>query len=201
MRRGMWAFGKGQYVRDVAAFWLSRLSTLRKRVRLATFLQTLAVEPGDVVALTADELGEGTFRGEVQSVRHEPGSGRDGRMDVIAMELRLPVWAGCTSSCELACESACESACEASCESACESACELSCETSCQNTCQLDCAAAAESLCATACMSTSCEVACEVFVTGIDGWDCAACESVCEASCETGCESLCEAVCESGAES
>jgi hypothetical protein len=199
-RISLWAYGEAPFARDAARFWLERWKAQRRRVTLTTFLQSLAVEPGDVVALTADELGGLEYRAEVECVRHRPGSSRDGRIDAIELEMRLPVWAGCEGSCELACETGCESACEAGCETGCESACELSCEAACQSLCELDCAAAAESLCSTDCMATACEVACEVFVTSLDGWGCGACETDCQVCCEAVCESACETACETGCE-
>jgi len=195
-----WAYGEARFVEDAARFWLERWKAIRRRVRLATFLQGMAIEPGDVVELGAGIVGDRSYRAEVQSVRHLPGSGRDGRIDRIELELRLPVWAGCESSCELACESSCESACEGSCESGCEGSCEGPCESACQGLCELACTAAAESLCQTDCMAAACEVACEVIVTGLTGWGCGACETDCQVSCETSCESVCESLCESGGE-
>jgi len=196
-----WAFADSTEVERSARFWLARWCEVRRRARVSTFLQTLDVEPGDTVALDCDDICKDTVAAEVTGVRHRPGSGRDGRMAGIDIDLRLPLVAGCSSSCELACESACESACEASCESACESGCEGSCEQSCQGLCELDCAAAAEFLCTTACMASACEVACEVFVTGLDGWGCGACETACQVVCEAVCESVCEVLCESSCES
>lgn len=192
-RIDFWAYGCARFVEEAARFWLERWKAVRRRVHVATFLQALAVEPGDIVRL-------GDWKGEIQRVKYLPGSGRSGRIDRIELELRLPAWAGCSSSCELACESSCQSGCEAFCETACETTCELACELSCQGSCELACTAAAESLCQTDCMATSCEVACEVLVTGLVGWGCGACQTDCQVSCECSCESLCESLCESGGE-
>jgi hypothetical protein len=196
-----WAFADSAEVERAGRFWLARWCEVRRRAIVSTFLTTLEVEPGDVVAFDCDEFGGSPVSAEVAAVRHRPGSGVDGRMAGIDLDLRLPLTAGCSSSCELACESGCESACEGSCQSACESGCEVTCEAACQGLCELDCAAAAEFLCATACMAAACEVACEVFVTGLDGWGCGACETACQVACEAACESVCEAYCESSCES
>ena len=200
-RVGFWAFADSAEVERAAAFWLARWCEVRRRALVSTFLTTLEVEPGDTVAFDCDEFAGSPVSAEVAAVRHRPGSGSGGRMAGIDLDLRLPIIAGCSGSCELACESGCESACEAACESACEAACEVTCEAACQGLCELDCAAAAEFLCTTACMAAACEVACEVFITGLDGWGCGACETACQVACEAACESVCEAYCESSCES
>lgn len=202
----LFAYNETELVREITNFWLWRYALIRRRIKLRTFLQTMSLVPGDVVSLSAPELGSGSFNCEVENVRHIPGSSVDDRIDQIELDMRLPIEAGCENSCELGCEVTCQTQCEStSCETSCEFGCEAVCETGCQSTCELDCAAASEALCQSACMAVACEVACEVIIMSTDGWSCGACESacqiMCESSCETSCEASCESMCESGTES
>lgn len=201
----LWAFVSEAQARIAAEWWLRRRSHDWRTAVFTTFLNGVALERMDTIALdstlfdTADgsALSAPELRGRVVELRRLPRRSTD-EIDAYEVELECPQWTGCASSCESSCEAgSCESGgCEMSCTASCELACQVACQSTlqsyglyigpgCTKTCQVSCRTTAERACGSGCevgCQTECETGCELSCEGQSFETC----------CPTGCESASE---------
>lgn len=192
-----WAHYTESYAVAVAQFYLNRWSKIFRKLKISTFLNTMELERGDWITLTIE--GKYTSqKAEIVAINQVPGSGIDETIDIVELELKIPITSGCLTSCELEAELGCDSSCETVCMTALETDCSYACETFNQEPCNLICVSACQ-LTAVTCQyqcQTNCQEACELD-----------CEEGCEASgtengtcsgstCQTACELACQAVCQ-----
>jgi len=133
-----WAYDYRVWVKSLVAFWLARTKFAYEIVNVTAYLNAVAAQRHDIVALEDTSLFPTGMTGEVLRIKHKPGSGEASRIDTISLRLRTPIGPGCTGICETDCESTAQTDCDLVCQTDAQIGC-IACETACQALCQLSC--------------------------------------------------------------
>lgn len=165
-----WAINEERMAKYAANFWLAMRSKPYEIFRCDTPLVCVELEPLDDVTLTDIRILNVNQIARIFKIEHVFGNAETETIDTLRLEMRVPIFPGCSSGCENTCEKAgAETTCTLSgCETGCEVGCQYSCKTHCQDACQLSsCTAGCEIHCTTAgeprCFS-SCENTCEPHI-------------------------------------